>query len=187
MMYKYPDKNLMALLQSVQVLKRQQILNFFSDVIDPLKMEQLLYYMTQKRFILYNEAADIYLSVAAPEVADAVLNRRLYAFWVLAYWGSANIGQVSLMDEPSQFLATTTDNELLDITVTANYTEAVTAARLRSKYMMNGLEDDVNHIAVLLNNRDNTEIIKALKDCGYDSYCTLDSGTFMPQYTALSM
>ena len=78
---------------------------------------------------------------------------------------------------PSQLLLISGTNDCYDITVCPDAQIGALAARTRKLVEVDGMEDDVNHIAVVYSSK----VGQSVLPYGFDSYCIYNS-EMEPQY-----
>ena len=178
MLYESTPNNIAAFMHAVGVAKKQQILKFFSDVPDAVQIEYMLDQLVKDRLLDYNESTEIYNWHTMAKINDSDKRLRILALWVIASFRSNQVREISLLLYPSQFLFVTHDNEVYDITVCHTKSEAALAARKLRMSRIEGVEDDINHIAVVNSDALGVEI----GAYGiFDSYCILDKA-HKPRY-----
>lgn len=112
-----------------------------------------------------------------PELKTDVLRRRLHALWVLASFESDEVRQVYLAKYPSQIMFITEDNQCYEVTCCYDTTTAQLAMSVRQSGIPKGMNDEVNHIALI----SHPNFAKDLQPYGFDSFCYLDKN-HNPQY-----
>lgn len=183
MIYEATIDNLRMLLRTCGVLEREQLYRFFSSCQDAGRMDFYIDQLTREKVFLSNPLYPnrvIYRHQAFPHVKQAELSKRLQAFWVIASFGCDNILDVSLMEYPTQYMFITSGNEVYDLTVCKQAADGFAALRKREELMRRmpvGVEDEVNHIAVV----DSESVGKAIERYGFDSFCILDADR-VPRY-----
>lgn len=184
MIYKYTDKNILSLLQSVGTLEEAQLIRFFSDEMQPVRVQYLLNQLVMDHEITYDKEHKTYSALGVPEVIDEIAERRILAFWAVANIGSNGVNEIMTIRYPSQFLVIGPDATTYDLTVIESEMEARVASRVMAESLLRGVEDDINHIAVLRRPSDIEKLRSTLIECGFDCYCTIDFKTKQPTYVS---
>ena len=178
MLYESTPNNITAFMHAVGVANKEQILKFFSDVPDAINIEYYLEQLVKNRLLDYDEYKKLYSWHAMAQINDAEKRLRIHALWVIVSFRSNQIREISVLLYPSQFLFVTHENEVYDITVCYSKTDASLAARKLRMSRIEGVEDDINHIAVV-----NSDVLGV--EIGaygiFDSYCILDKA-HKPRY-----
>lgn len=174
MIYNYTETNIVSLLQSIGTLHEDQLIRFFSDELQPIRVKYLLNELTLNREITYDKDRKLYTAVGAPSVIDEVMERRIFAFWAVANIGSNGVYEILTTRYPTQFLVIAPDATTYDITVVETELEARVASRVMAESLLRGVEDDINHIAVLRRPTDIDRLRSVLIETGFDCYCTID-------------
>ncbi len=182
MIYEYTRFNVISLMQSVGTLEREQLVRFFSDEMQEVRLKKLLETLVLTNYLKYDENRERYSYHASPALSEDVTERKIHAFWPLACWGSRSVLQIYPLDYPSQFMAITPDNLVYDITVCRTPNDAQLAKTVRELQAVRGVPDDINHMAVVLS----AEVGEKLKVYGFDMYCIIDPFTHTPDYTVLT-
>ncbi len=177
MIYEATIDNLVMLLKTVGELNRDQLLRFFRNAHDSRNVDFYITQLCKDRVLDYDEARNRVRFHKAPKIKDVEISKRIQAFWIIASFGSENVREVALLEYPSQFIFITHDNEVYDLTVCLTRSDAQMAVRYRKSCMIEGMPDDINHIAIV----NTIEEGEALSAYGFDSYCILDS-TKAPHY-----
>ncbi len=182
MIYKYTEKNILSLLQSVGTLEEAQLIRFFSDELQPVRVQYLLNQLVLDHEITFDADKKTYSALGVPDVIDEIAERRILAFWVIANMGSNGVYEVMTTRYPTQFLVIAPDATTYDFTVVENPTEARVASRVMAESLLRGVEDDITHVAILRRPSDGDKLKSALIESGFDCYCTIDFQTKMPTY-----
>lgn len=182
MIYKYTEANIRALLQSVGTLEEAQLIRFFSDELQPIRVKYLLDQLTMDHDITFDEKKKTYSALGTPPVIDEVVERRILAFWAVANMGSNGVNEVMLTRYPTQFLVICPDSSTFDLSVIETAQEARVAARVMAESLLRGMQDDITHIAVLRRPSDIDKLRSPLIECGFDAYVTIDPNTKHPTY-----
>ncbi len=181
-MYEMTIDNLKQAVRSAGVVHTAALLRFFNDVPDVGQLPFYINQLVRMRVFDYNEVRDRISWHNGPKLKTAVENDRVYAFWVVASFGSNNVAQLMTCDSPTQFLLFTTTNEAYDISVIKSTLDAQRAVIVRRRSTVEGMDDDINHIALapdLVNDRGLSDTIA---NCGFDSICQLNEN-FIPAYS----
>ena len=184
MIYLHTDDNILALLQTVGSLEKAQLKRFFSDELQPIRVDYLLNQLVLKHQLTFNENTGIYSAIGARAVNPEVRERALLAFWVVANMGSNGVSQILTNYYPSQYVIVAQDFSTYDITVVESETEARTAARVLAATILRGMQDDITHIAVLRRPSDVQRLRSVLIECGFDCCVTIDPSSKKPTYTS---
>lgn len=177
MLYESTPDNMTALVRTVGYISKEQMLRFFRDVDDPVRNDYFIKQLWKNRLFDIDDAKGIISWHMGPKINEREIKRRIRAFWVIASFKSKNIRDVILLSYPFQFMFVTHNNEVYDIAVLSSKEEATVAQRKLSMWRVEGVEDDVNHIAIV-----GTEAFgKTLEPYGFDSYCVLDR-SYKPKY-----
>ncbi len=182
MIYKYTENNIISLLQSVGTLEEGQLIRFFADELQPIRVQYLLNQLALDHELTYDSDKKTYSAIGVPEIVDEVMERRILAFWVVANMGSNSIYEIMTTRYPTQFLVIKPDATTYDVTVVENEMEARVASRVMAESLLRGVEDDINHIAVLRRPSDVEKLKSVLIESGFDSCCTIDFKTKRPTY-----
>lgn len=178
MLYEATPENLRSLVRTANTLEREQVIRFFSDAVDGFNVPYYINQAIAKRVFDYDEAKDTIRWHTAPKITDSEIKNRIRAFWIIASFRSRNVREINLMPYPSQFLFITHENEVYDLTVCYSKMDANLAARNRKLYQFEGVEDEVNHIAIVPN-----EVVgKDIAPFGFDSFCVYDQD-HVPRYS----
>lgn len=193
MIYKYTEDNIRSLLHSVGTLEEAQLVRFFSDELQPIRVKYLLDQLALDHDITYDAKSKTYSALGVPEVVGEISNRLILAFWAVAHLGSNRVQEIMLSRYPVQFIVIAPDASTYDFTVVETAMEARVAARMFAESILrkrtqgaNGTEeDDVNHVAVLRRESDLADLKQVLTDAGFDSVCVVDFETKKPHYISL--
>lgn len=177
MIYKYTENNIIALLQDVGTLEEAQLIRFFADELQPIRVKYLLNELTLNREITHDKEHNTYSALGTPALIDEVLDRRILAFWVVANMGSNGVYEVFTTRYPTQFMVITPDAVTYDLSVIETPMEARIASRVMAESLLRGVEDDVNHVAVLRRPSDVEKLRSVLIESGFDCCCTVDYQT----------
>ena len=181
MIYTYTQYNMLALMQKVGSLQREQILRFFSDEMSESRLQYLLDKFVINNYLKYDPVKERYRYHASPDIEPITEQKRINAFWVLANWGSNQIIQVDLMEYPLQYSVISIENICYDITVCYSEAEAQMARRYWDLHSAKDIPDDVNHIAVV----PWKDLGDKLGKYGFDSYCVINPSSYTVNYTIL--
>ena len=181
MLYEATPDNLRLVVRTAGTLLREQICRFFSDTDDSLNVEYYIKELTAQRIFDFEEEKDTVSWHTAPRVNETSVQARIQAFWIIASFRSRAVKEIVLLPYPSQFLFLTHTNDVYDISVCTGTTDAMLVKRMRQATVCDGVEDEVNHIALVSSDR----VGRQLGAYGFDSYCTLD-GNRKPQYRTWS-
>lgn len=185
MIYQYTCDNIKALMQDMGTLEEAQLIRFFSNEMQPIRVKYMLDQYVIRRLFSYDEEKKIYQYMGAAHLTPEVADRRRLAFWVVANMGSTNVMDVYPIRYPCLMNVVSTDNISYDITVVESEDEARQAVRVRQNSQIAGGVDDVNHIAVLRRPSDAKKLHPVLQACGFDSYCTIDPTTKQPVWSTI--
>lgn len=177
MLYEATPDNLRFIVRAVGTLKKEQILRFFSDTVDSMNLEYYIKELTDSRIFDYDETRELVSWHTRTRFIDAIVEARIKAFWIITSFRSNAIKEIDLLPYPSQFQFITHNNGVYDITVVNMPQDAMLAQSARNRTLYEGVEDEVNHIALVSNER----LGLALGPYGFDSFCTLDKD-MKPQY-----
>ena len=182
MVYKYTIDNIMALMQSVGILKAEQIFRFFLSESPAFKTEYYLNQLVIKNILKYDSDNDTYAFVGAARKNDEIEKKHLKAFWAVSAIGSTNLLEILIPRYPFQFLFILNDGEVFDLTVVESVHDALLAQRIRSESLQIGASDIVTHIAILKRDED----AYMLDNCGFDNYCIIDPNTHRVKYVRIN-
>ncbi len=182
MIYKYTENNIIALLQSVGTLEEDQLIRFFSDELQPVRVQYLLNQLVMDHELTLDKEKKTYSAIGTPDVIDEITERRILAFWAVANMGSNGVYEIMTTRYPVQFIVISPDATTYDITVVENETEARVASRVMAESLLRGVEDDITHIAVLRRPTDVDKLKSVLIESGFDCCCTIDYHTKQPTY-----
>ena len=182
MIYKYTERNIEALLQSVGTLEEDQLIRFFADELQPNRVKYLLNQLSMDHVITCDKEHKTYSSLGAPDVIDEVAERRILAFWAIANMGSNSVYEIMTTRYPTQYLVIGPDAVTYDLSVVETPTEARVASRVFAESLMRGVEDDITHIAVLRRPSDVEKLKSVLIESGFDCCVTIDFETKKPTY-----
>ncbi len=160
---------------------------FFRNANDAFNLDYYIQTLISSPLYDFNKVKNRISYHLAPKYKDNVIDRYILAFWVVAYFGYEAVREVQLLKYPSQILFITEDddefqegeskNEVYDVTVCTTEMEASVAYQNRQLYAIDGVKDEVNHIAMVTNH----DIGKAVMKYGFDCYCMLDADK-IPQW-----
>ena len=177
MIFEATPDNLRLLVRTAGCLQKEQLLRFFSDTDDTLNVEYYIRELVAQRIMDYDEGKDRVSWHTAPKIKEPAVHARIWTFWVPVSFRSKAIKDIILLPYPSQFLFITHGNDVYDVSFCSGTTDAMLMERNRRATLCEGIDDEVNHIAVV-----NSEGIgRQLGAYGFDSYCVLDRN-FKPQY-----
>lgn len=177
MIYESTPDNIAVLLNAVEVASEAQLLRFFADASDAHNVEYYLSLLTKNRILDYDENKKRFSWHNAPKLSESVIQSRIKAFWAPAALMSGSVREISLLPHPSQFMFVTSENEVYDLTVCSSKTDAALAAKKRRLWEIEGVRDEVNHVAIV----DNETVGRELGDYGFDYFCVFDKN-FKPRY-----
>ena len=181
MLYEATPDNLRLVVRTAGTLLRDQLLRFFSDTDDSLNVEYYIKELAAQRIFDYDDGKETVSWHTASRVTEAVAQARIQAFWIIASFRSRAVKEIVLLPYPSQFLFLTHTNDVYDISCCTGTTDAMLVKRARQATICEGVEDEVNHIALVTSER----VGRQLGAYGFDSYCVLD-GNCKPQYRTWS-
>ena len=187
MIYEYTVHNIKALMQDLGSLEEAQLIRFFSNELQPIRVKYLLDQLVIRHFLNYDSEKNIYSYIGAAKLNPEIAERRRLAFWVVANMGSNSVLDVYPIRYPSQLNVVSIDKTSYDITVVESEEDARTAVRVRQNSQIAGGVDDVNHIAVLRRPSDARKLLPVLEACGFDSYCTIDPSTKQPIWSTIDV
>ena len=170
MLYEATPNNLRLAVRTAGYLAREQLIRFFSDTDDALNVEYYIREFVAERILDYDEKVDVLSWHSGPKVGAADIANRIKAFWIITSFRSKAVKEILLLPYPSQFIFITSDNAVYDISVCSSTMEAMLVERNRKMTLCEGVEDEVNHIAIVNSER----LGEQLGAYGFDSYCTLD-------------
>lgn len=173
-------QNIQDILKKMGTLDVEQIERFFRNAPDA---QNVLYYikeMVAMRLCEYDATQDRVTWHTAPAMKPEAIARRILAFWVVAYFGFENIREVLPLHYPSQIFFITQDNKCYDLTVCTSEVEAKHAVIVRDTLKKKDDEDEVNHIAIVLNKEAGSKLMRVTND-RFDSFCVYDAQK-MPTY-----
>jgi hypothetical protein len=182
MIYNYTETNIVSLLQSVGTLEEGQLVRFFSSELQPIRVKYLLNELVLNRVITFDKDHCTYSAVGTPSVIDEIVERRILAFWAVANMGSNGVYEILTTRYPTQFLVIAPDATTYDFTVIESDLEARVAARVLAESLMRGVEDDINHVAVLRRPSEVERLRSVLIETGFDCCCTIDYQTKAVSY-----
>lgn len=177
MIYKTTQNCIQETVRSLGTISVEQLVRLFRSAPDADNVEYYLKELIGMSVFEYSRANNWVRYHGAPGLKEDFERRRVMAFWIVADFGYDNVREVIPLQYPAQLLFITEDNDVFDITVCVSEKEAVIAAATWSLTKIEGVEDEVNHIALV---RD-PEVGKAVLKYGFDSYCILDEDK-KPQY-----
>lgn len=177
MIYKNTPDNIIYILRKVGALKKEQLIRFFSDAEDSFNVPYYIEELIDERVIDYNEKYDILSWHNAHIKIGPEMARDIKAFWIPASFKSSKVLDIIPVPYPSQFLFITHDNKVYDITVCDSELQGMMAESVRKLYQVDGMEDEVFHIAVINHKEDNKEIA----GFGFDAYCIYNR-SYEPKY-----
>lgn len=177
MLYELTSDNIIALVRAVGYINREQLLRFFSDATDPSVTDYYIDQLCKTRMFDYDENKNIVSWHMACPISDNEIKRRVRALWVVASFKSKNIRDITLLSYPLQFMFVTHEEDVYDLAVLSSKEEAAVAQRKLRGLRIEGVEDDINHIAIV----DTETLGKSLGNYGFDSYCVLDR-SYKPKY-----
>lgn len=171
MMYEATAHNLLILVRTMGQVRKEQIEKFFADADDRDILDYYLETYKAQRVFDIDEKTGIVSWHRLPAFYDKnVLARRMTAFWAVANMGYKQVRDLLLLPYPTELLVITHDNDVFDFTVCSSKMDASLANRVRSMSAVEGVEDEVTHVAIV---RD-TELIPQLAQFGFDVACTYD-------------
>lgn len=166
MVYQYTQYNLVSLMQQLGTLKREQLIQFFSDEMTPNRIKYLLDKLVINHYLNYDPVKDRYSYHAAPKEKEEVVSRRIQAFYVPANMGSVEIMTIELLPYPLCLSFIGADNTCYDVSYITSVSEATFVKRHIEASIPKDTTDNVNHIAVVP-----TAVIgEKLKPYGFDCY-----------------
>lgn len=181
MLYENTLANMDYLVEQLGYVTKKQLIAFFSDEGKP---DILSYYIDdkiRKRDYDYDEKTDIIHDHKLFCIKDDEIKRRIKAFYVVQPFRSRGIQEIALAPYPSQIFFISSDNECYDVTVVGDVYVAQIYAQTSRKHVCEGVEDVVNHVALIPKVSFKEELKKA--NYGFDCYCVLDANK-NPRYYA---
>lgn len=169
--------NLKQLMMTVGTLDIKQVYRFYRNAPNIERLEHIIQMMVTYRIFDYDEKTQMLSWHGAPVFKKDILKNHIYAFWIAADFGYDNIKEIRLLRYPSQLLLISETNDCYDITVCPDAQIGALAARTRKLVEVDGMEDDVNHIAVVYSSK----VGQSVLPYGFDSYCIYNS-EMEPQY-----
>lgn len=179
MIYESTVDNLVMLVRSIGEVRRDQLLRFFRDADDADSVDYYVTQLAKERVLDINTRKNHVKFHSSPAIKDAEIVKRITAFWVVADFGSNNIREVVTMEYPSQILFVTSSNDVYDLTVCSTRMDAQLALRARKLSLPEGIEDVINHIAIVSTQKEG----EALAPYQFDSFCLLDADKIPGYYT----
>lgn len=168
------------LLRIIGTASVDQLVKFFRNAPDAANVRYYIEEMRKLSILDYEPSSNWVRYRDAPGLNDDVERRRVMAFWIVAEFGYDFVREITPLRYPSQLLFITETDEVYDVTVCVSEKEAQLVATTRPLHSLPGVEDDVNHIALVIRPDVGDKVLKY----GFDSYCVLDPKTKEPHYTA---
>ncbi len=179
MIYESTPRNIYKFMRNVGVARKEQILRFFSDERDAVRLEYYLEQMIKNRMLDYDERTEVFSWHRMVKVVEQEVKLRLKALWVVVAFKSSRVREIVLLNYPFQFLIITHDNLVYDISCCYETIDATLAMRTYNLNRIDGIEDEINHIAIV----DSEELGNKIGTLGFfDSYCILDKN-HKPKYS----
>lgn len=185
MIYKYTEDNILSLLRCVYTIKKEQLLRFFADEQRVATVQYILDRLELDHDVTRDAEAETYSAIGAPEFDDQTLERRLFAFWPIAFMGSNNVQEIMTLRYPQQYLVIPPSGECFDFTVIDSEMDARIAGRLIAESMPRDGVDSTNHVAVLRRESDLDRLTETLRNCNFNTVCYLEKDTHKPVYNRL--
>lgn len=185
MIYAYTEDNIRTFLQSVGAVEKAQLIRFFSDELQPVRVEHILNTLAIEHAVNYDETSGLFSAIGYEEVDSETQSRRTLCLWAIAAMGSNGVSEAMTVRFPSQFLVITPESATFDFTVVETPLEAATASRIFREGLTRGSRDDINHVAVLRRPSDAESLMPALATTGFGCICTIDPETKRPTYTVI--
>lgn len=170
MLYEQTPVNLEMLVREIGIVKREQLVRFFSDVESEKRINYYIKVMIENHQFLYDKDRDLIQWHTTPKQILEEREKRIEAFWIPVSFRSTNVKEIIVLHYPFQFMMITHDDEIYDIAVCYDSSTAYVARRRIEMSMLPEIEDEVNHI--LLTNEEETG--NKLGKYGFDSFCILD-------------
>ena len=111
MLHEQTPVNLAKLVREVGVVKREQLVRFFSDAEPDHIINYYIRIMTGNRLFKYDEATDIVRWHNTPKVILEEENNRIAAFWIPVSFRSKNVKEIMVLPYPFQFLFITHESQ----------------------------------------------------------------------------
>lgn len=178
MIYPNIENNIISLLQSIGTLEHDQLLRFFSDEQKTDVIEEVLNRLTVLSYLRYDPKTDCFSYHNITDKTGEIEKRKIRAFWVPAQCGSRDVLQIFDMEYPAQLMFINPRNVVFDVTVCYSENEALLAKNIRDQKKIKGVNDAVNHIAVV----GSPELGMRLGKYDFDCFCVLDPKTHVPTY-----
>ena len=178
MIYQETLFNLMACMQEMGKLRRDQIIKFFASELPPMQVKHLLDQMTINHKLVYDEAEDTYRFPGAPRFIPGWDKKMIHAFWVLVQAGSQNVMEIMRARYPSQLAFISPDNHIFDITIISNEQDAKLAQKIRNDHVAKNEVDITTHIGIVYRDTD----IKLLESYGFDLCAKINPNTHEVTY-----
>lgn len=170
MLYESTLDNILALVHATGYIQKEQLLRFFSDVKDSINVEYYLAQLVKNRLMDCDERTNIISWHGIRKIRSSEVQRRIQSLWILVSFRSMNVRDITLLPYPAQYMFVTHANDVYDVTTISSREEAAVAQKKMRLGQIEGVEDDVNHIAIV----DNEALGQELGPYGFDSYCLLD-------------
>ena len=180
MTFKTTQNCIQDILRMIGTASVDQLMKFFRNAPDASNVRYYIEEMRKLSLLDYEPSSNWVRYRDAPGLNDDVERRRVLAFWIVAEFGYDFIREIIPLRYPSQLLFITETDDVYDVTVCVSEKEAQLVANTRPIYTLPDVEDDVNHIALVIRPEVGEKVLKY----GFDSYCVLDSETKEPHYTA---
>ena len=190
MINKYTQDNILELMKNIPAITREQMIRFFSDSLDPSKINVLIDDLIATSFLtLHEDIPDCITTRFTTRKKANIVERFIDAFWPIVYMGSQNVEMVVQSYYPIQYFVIGNeidengeeDITLYDFTLCDSDGLAKGGMIARKFYSYTGEVDDIQHIAIIHKESD----IAYLKGYGYDTACIVNRNTHEIRYVEL--
>lgn len=182
MLYESTAHNMWLLVRTMGYLRKEQIMQFFSDVDDRNNLDFYLEKLIKDRIFDLSEDQQFVSFHTTPKIKTPEIKNRIRAFYIPATFKSKRVREISLMSYPAVLEFVTYENEVYDVSVITCRSDAQIGREHRIKLLVKTVDtnepiDDVVHVAIV----PNAAVGKEIAPFDYDSFCLLDK-TGTPNY-----
>lgn len=173
-------QNILNLINRIGVVNKEQIYRMFGSEHNSETIDWCIKKLLANSEIDVDNDTDVFIrrqSVNENDFGQKLLTK---ATWILASMVENKVRDYYTTEYPSQLVIIDEDDNVYDITVVTPQTVnsiQMTILSNRKRLIPDGIEDNINHIAVL----SNEDMAEDVKNLDFDSYCILKDN-FNPEY-----
>lgn len=181
MLFEETIKNMRYLLREITVATPEQLILFFRDEADSRQVMEFIWSLKRRGEVDYDVQTGLVFWHKKLGLKEYAMKERIRAFWVVAYFGSIAVRDISVIKQPLTFEVLLNsakeggeiEVEVYDIAICNTTLEALAIARAIDRNKLKDIPDEVVHIVIV----PDEEMGERLAPYGFDTYVTLHKAT----------